>query len=241
MKKSEVYAKYGIKYDAKTQKIETPIGPMRELLKAGNSKVGKAVKTWSMDQTTCACHCKGCYGDSGFYRTASVRKSLANNTRLAREHLEFLERAIRAQLETLPAGTEIRIHAPGDFFSDEYADMWKRIARDFPGTVFWTYTKREKYEGLFDDLDNANIVKSLVNGQFNFGHCGHVLDLYKDLKSRGESVHICRCGVDDNQHCAGCHECSISKYVLFIEHSTDYKAKEDPLFPALSELIENQK
>lgn len=238
MKKSEIYAKYGIEY--KGGKIITPIGPMNELLKAGNSKVGKSVKTWSMNQTTCACHCKGCYGDTGFYRMANVKKSLDMNTKLATEHLEFFERAIRAQLETLADGTEIRIHALGDFFSLEYVMVWHNIARDFSKLIFWTYTKRAEYEASFDDLDNANIVKSMVNGQYNFGHCDHVMKMYEDLKKAGEKVHICRCGVDDNQHCAGCHECSISKYVLFIEHSTEYKAKDDPLFKELEAVINNQ-
>lgn len=39
--KAAIYAKYGIKYDAKTGTIETPIGPVKELLKVGNSKTGK--------------------------------------------------------------------------------------------------------------------------------------------------------------------------------------------------------
>lgn len=238
MTKKAIYAKYGITY--KDGKIETPIGWMSELLKAGNSKVGKSVKTWSMTQATCACHCEGCYGDSGFYNMPSVKKSLEMNTELATNHLEFFERAIRAQLETLPAGTEIRIHALGDFFSLEYVMVWHDAARDFPQLVFWTYTKRRQYEDAFDDLDNANIVKSIVNGKFNYGHCDHVMEMYEGLKAAGEKVHICRCGVDDDQHCAGCHECSISKYVLFLEHSTGYNAKSDPLFSELEAIINNQ-
>ena len=119
--KKQIYAKYGIEYV--NGKIKTPLGWMCELLKEGNSKVGKKVKTWSMNQTTCKCHCKGCYGDSGFYNMPSVKKSLDRNTQLAREHTEFFRRALFAQLETLPAGTEIRIHALGDFFGDEYAEV----------------------------------------------------------------------------------------------------------------------
>lgn len=237
MNKKAIYNKYGIEY--KAGKIVSPIGEMRELLKDGNSKVGKTVKTWSMNTTTCKVQCAKCYGRTGFYKTKTVQESLARNTELARFHLDFVNRAIRAQLETLPEGTEIRIHAVGDFFSLEYVQMWHDIARDFPGMVFWTYTKTE-YESAFDDLENANIVPSIVNGKFNFGHCDHIINLHDELKEAGEKVHICRCGVDNNQHCAGCHECSVKQFVLFLEHSTEYKAEEDPLYETLKGIIETQ-
>ena len=56
----------------------------------------------------------------------------------------------------------------------------------------------------------------------------------------GKSVYICRCGVDKNQHCTNCKGCSKNDYVLFIEHSTDYKAENDPCFNELKEIIERQ-
>jgi len=240
MDKKKAYSNYGIEY--KNGKINTPIGWTCELLKTGNTKTGRAVKTWSMNQTTCPCHCPGCYADSGCYQFTSVKKALANNTELATKYLEFTERAIMAQCETLKADTEIRIHAVGDFFSREYLDTWHRIAERFPTLKFWTYTKVLAFESAFDDLDNANIVKSLVPGfGFNFGHCDYVIEMYNDLISKGEKVHICRCGIDDSQHCAGCACCSKYKYVLFVEHSTAYKAKDDPRYNELVKLIENQK
>lgn len=238
--KANIYAKYHITY--KGGKIETPIGTINELLKKGNSKTGAAVKTWSMDQTTCPCHCKGCYADHGCYQFANVKESLRKNTELARDHIDFLNRAIRAQLETFADGTEIRIHAVGDFFSGDYLMMWHEIAKDFPNLIFWTYTKVRAFENAFADLDNANIVKSIVDGfGFNFGHCDYIIDMYNALIKLGVKVHICRCGIDDDQHCAGCHKCSECEYVLFVEHSTDYVATEDPRYSELVELIENQK
>ena len=238
--KKDIYARHGIVFENGT--ITTPIGEMKELLKAGNSKTGKAVRTWSMDQTTCPCHCKGCYADSGCYNFSNVKESLRRNTELAKEHLEFLNRALRAQLETFKDGTEIRIQAVGDFFSAEYLKMWHDIARDFPQHIFWTYTKVTAFENAFADLDNANIVKSIVKGfGFNFGHCGRVIEMYKTLIELGVKVHICRCGIDENQHCAGCHKCSECECVLFVEHSTDYVAQDDPRYPELVELIETQR
>lgn len=237
--KKESYARRGIAFDGRH--ITTPVGEACELLKAGNTKTGRSVLTWSMNQTTCPFHCKGCYADAGHYQRASVRRSLDINTKLARDHLEFLERALRAQLDTLKDGSEVRIHAVGDFFSRPYLEMWRRIVRDYPRLVFWTYTKYREYESAFDAYPNGNIVPSIVGGHgFNFGHCAHVIDMYRALKEAGEHVHICRCGIDPNQHCAGCHMCSDSKYVLFVEHSTDYVAGKDPRYGELVALIESQ-
>lgn len=238
MKKKDIYEKHGITY--KNGKILTPLGWMTEPLKKGNSKTGAGVFTWSMTTKTCGQRCDGCYGEKGFYNMPNVKKSLQNNTRLAMEYLAFWKAAVLAQCETLKDGTEIRIHAVGDFFSAEYVQAWHDIAEAFPELIFWTYTKRTQYETAFDDLDNANIVKSLINGKYNFGPCEHVTKLYEELKAENRSVHICKCGVDDEQHCEGCHKCSISEFVLFLEHSTDYNAKKDPGYEAFCELVNSQ-
>lgn len=237
MTKKDIFNKYGIEY--KNGKINTPLGWLPLLLKDGNAKTGKSVKTWSMNTTTCAVHCEGCYGERGCYNFSGVKRSLANNTELARNFPDFTERALIAQLETMPDGTEIRIHAVGDFFSLEYVQMWQRIVERFNNLVFWTYTKTE-YADAFDGFANANIVKSIAHGKLNFGHCDHVMALYEELQTAGESVHICKCGVDPEQHCAGCHKCSISDYVLFLEHSTEYDAESDPLYKAFCEMVNNQ-
>lgn len=224
LNKRTIYAEYGIAYDK--GKIETPIGTMNELLKKGNSKTGEKVKTWSMNQTTCPCHCEKCYANYGCYNFAGVKKSLEMNTELAVNHLEFLERALMAQCETLEDGTEIRIHAVGDFFSLAYIEMWGRIIKAFPTLVFWTYTKVQAFESMFDEFPNANIVKSLVPGfGFNFGHIDYIINMYNALIAMGKEVHICKCGIDDNQHCHNCASCSKYEYVLFVEHSTEYDAK----------------
>ena len=257
MNKKQVYKKYGIEYDTKTQKILSPIGWINPLLKNGNTKLGKAVWTWSMLPTnrkythiingqeviidgTCPCHCKGCYATKGNYNFPSCVESLATKTWLARNCMAFVENAIMAQIQA--DGIKLcRIHASGDFFSVEYIDMWKRICKAFPNTAFWTYTKNSFAESAFDGIENINVVKSIIKGfGFNFGHCGYIMQVYKALQEKGIPVYICRCGIDKNQHCTNCKGCSKNEFVLFIEHSTDYKAESDPLFPALRDLIESQ-
>lgn len=258
--KKDIYAKHGIVFDSKTNKILSPVGMIKELLKDGNSKTGKGVKTFSLlagtaEYTTningheisakgsCACDCAGCYAKTGCYNFPSVKASLTLNTWLVSNHLDFVYNAISAQLETIGSG-EIRIHASRDFNSinsGDYADMWIRIASENPAFKFWTYTKIQKYETLLDNLDNGNIVKSIIpHIGVNFGKCGYIIETYYKLKAMEKSVYVCRCGIDENQHCERCNVCSTYEYVLFIEHSTDYIAEEDPAFPILCEIIKNQ-
>ena len=258
MKKSkkEIYSAYGIEFQ--NGKILAPIfGYVNPMLIDGNGKIGKGIWHFSTLATnrifackineisvdvlgTCICDCIGCYAMSGNYRYQSTKDSLALRTIIARNHLDFCERAIMAQIQADDIRA-IRIHASGDFFSLEYAEMWKRIASNNPNVVIWTYTKNKACESIFDGLQNANIVKSVIPTKgFNFGHCDYIISTYEYLKSIGKSVYICRCGIDKNQHCVNCKGCSKNDYVLFIEHSTSYKAEKDSLYPVLKALIESQ-
>lgn len=244
MTKKEIYKKHGIEYKAGKILYHGQWGT--ELLKEGNSKTGKRVYTWSMTpgtNGTCICDCIGCYAETGFYQMENVKKALALNTSIVNDDVNFFYRAVSAQLEAIGSG-EIRIHAAGDFHTknpQEYASTWHRIVKENPSFLFWTYTKIKEYETLFDDLPNGNIVKSVIDGSvFNFGHCGYIIDTYKKLKAMNASVYICRCGIDKNQHCENCGHCGKAQFVLFIEHSTAYKAEQDERYQELRELIESQ-
>lgn len=256
--KKDIYAKHGITFDG--DKILSPVGKISELLKQGNTKTGKAVYTFSIlpgtsdfeisvngekiqVKGTCCCNCSGCYAKTGRYNCDNVITSMAVNTYLANNHIDFVKACIMAQLESIGRG-EIRIHAAGDFNTkdpDSYTAMWHEIASKNNTFRFWTYTKVKKYETLFDDLKNANIVKSVIPGiGFNFGHCDYIINAYYTLKDMGKSVYICKCGIDKNQHCEKCGVCATYDYVLFIEHSTGYNAEKDPMFKKLCEIVNNQ-
>ena len=257
MTKKEIYAKYGIEF--KDGKINHPVlGWVRLPIVNGNAKIGKGCWHFSTLPTnkpytvkingieyhilgTCPLHCKGCYATSGNYRFQSCVNALGMRTWLVQNDVDFLERAIMAQIEADKIAV-LRIHAAGDFFSWAYVQMWQRIARKNPAVIMWTYTKKEQAEKAFDDIENVNIVKSIIKGYgFNFGHCDYVMETYKALKENGENVYICKCGTDKQQHCINCGACRTNKYVLFIEHSTEYKAEKDPLYSTLKALIESQK
>ena len=256
--KSAIYAKYGVEF--KAGKIISPVGPVCELLKEGNDKTGKRVLTFSIlpgtcnfeidingnmytVKGTCICDCAGCYAKTGHYNHDNTIRSMAINTYLVNNHIDFVKSCIMAQLEYNERG-EIRIHAAGDFNTkdpDKYAGMWREIAMKNNSYRFWTYTKVKRFEALFDDLKNANIVKSVIPGiGFNFGTCEYIINAYYTLKSLDQSVYICRCGIDKNQHCEKCGVCATYKYVLFLEHSTSYKAEKDPMYEKLCEIVNNQ-
>lgn len=260
MRKNEIYKEYGIEFKKvnTSEKIYSDeFGWINPLLVNGNSKVGKGVWTWSTLPTnkmyngtingkdynihgTCPCHCNGCYATKGCYNYQSTIDSMIKKTWLSINATDYVERAINAQIKADKIKI-VRIHASGDFINVEYVDMWKRIIKSNPNTKFWTYTKRTEFENAFDSFDNANIVKSIIpNVGINFGHCDYIIKTYFDLKNAGIDCYICKCGIDKNQHCTNCKSCSIHKYVLFVEHSTEYKAENDPLFSVLKNLIESQ-
>lgn len=260
--KAQVYAKYGIRYHK--GRIEAPeFGMIAPLLVNGNKKIGKGCYHFSMLPTnggfsfahngatyeiagTCCCTCRNddgevtCYATKGNYNFPSVRRSLGIKTFLARHHLDFVRRAIMAQIEADRISI-CRVHVAGDFFSSAYVDMWREIAQTFPGVTFWTYTKVRTAEGAFDDIRNFNVVKSLIPGHgFNYGNCAYIIALYEALRGMRKRVYICRCGIDETQHCFDCGACRSCDYVLFLEHSTKYNAQEDALFPVLKCIIESQ-
>lgn len=256
--KKDIYARFGIDY-RNGYIYHWFFGLIRPLLINGNDKIGKGVYHFSTLPTnkdytfkgrddddyitikgTCPCHCQGCYATKGNYRFQSCIRALGIRTWLAYNDIDFVKRAIKAQIIADNIRI-VRLHASGDFFGNEYIACIHDIVASNPDTVFWTYTKNANAENAFDDLDNINIVKSVIRGfGFNYGHCDYILKLYNALKAMGKSVYICRCGISKDQHCVNCGSCFRCDYVLFIEHSTDYKAEKDPLFDTVKAVIENQ-
>lgn len=245
-----------IKWDHKGKEYE-----LTEVLIDGNGKIGKGVwhfstlpgledyfsEKWDLAvKGTCPCNCEKCYGMRGNYCFKSTKDALAIRTFIAREDLEFLKAEIIREIRKHKIKA-VRVHATGDFFSKEYVQMWIDIAIECSETVFWTYTKAEgkgfdSELEMFNSLPNCNIVPSVIKDfGFNFGHIDYLLRVFKSLKAEGKDPYICPCGTDKNQHCNNCKGCSANKYVLFVEHSTEYKAEKDALYPTLQEIIRNQK
>ena len=92
-----------------------------------------------------------------------------------------------------------------------------------------------------DNIPNMNIVKSIIKGHgYNYGHIAYIAALYYALKRAGKSVHICKCGINPEQHCSDCDGCSSHEYVLFVEHGTGYNPKTDYGYDKFVQLVNNQ-
>lgn len=175
--KKECYARHGIEYICEDGKdyINAPVfGKIKPLLVNGNEKIGEGVYHFSTlpttaeftaeingltfsERGTCPCSCKGCYATKGNYNYNSTKASLLIKTRLVRVGIDFVKRAILAQIEADQISF-IRIHASGDFFSVEYVEMWKEIVKASPSCTFWTYTKYElTYPALINLTCRADV------------------------------------------------------------------------------------
>lgn len=136
-------------------------------------------------------------------------RAWTENTALAFNHLRELEKALDAWLtENRPA--LFRIHSSGDFFSVEYARMWRRIAMRHAETRFLAFTKQFDIvrHVRFYALDNFELVLSGWTGV-------HVPD---DLR-RHYRVAWCNDGTEtripaDAIHCPGdCNACRAYWYL----------------------------
>lgn len=60
-----------------------------------------------------------------------------------REHRwNNFEGVLKGGIPPLPSKAKaVRIHASGDFYNQEYFDMWLQVCRDNPDVEFWAYTK----------------------------------------------------------------------------------------------------
>lgn len=90
-----------------------------------------------------------CYSASDESRYKNVRNSRHNNYNLLREAgtkdnmAELIVSSIYYNL--LGNAPLIRIHESGDFFSQNYFDAWIEVAKKFPNTIFYAYTKSLTY------------------------------------------------------------------------------------------------
>lgn len=110
-------------------------------------------------------------------RFPTVRAIVWRNYLTLRE-LKTVEAMANALHDAIPPkATRIRIHANGDFFSQDYFDAWIEVARRNPHLKFWAFTKsvpfwiarkesipsnlkmQASYGGKYDDLIKAHGLK----------------------------------------------------------------------------------
>lgn len=127
----------------------------------------------------------GCYAKSGAYLWSNVAKAYENRLALTENVSDFINvivPSIDKLLKKHKDGTVlIRIHDSGDFYSQEYYEAWKTIARQFKNdnrVIFYSYTKMismVKSDNAL--LDNFKIIYSFGGSE------DYLIDVDKDRHS----------------------------------------------------------
>lgn len=194
---------------------------LADVLTNNNSKLGKNILCFDLLAVVTCPNCKdcriGCYALKAQRQYPATYNKRLINTILAVRHLSVLEQLIVQQLR-LTKKKIVRIHSSGDFFNQQYLDMWVRIARQFPRIKFYGYTKTY---GIFDfyecdRLENMNIVNSVLpDGSVNFGSADYVAQKLVQFPQ----ARTCKLTFGSNDECMKtCFKCLYNRYILFKEH-----------------------
>lgn len=129
------------------------VGLERPLTRPGNTKLGPLFASFSMATDSCIgaskeCE-KYCYGKRGYYAYQTAIDALLRNSEAARR--PGFESRMRHELALRPEPF-FRIHVVGDFFSPEYVDIWRRLAKANPQKTFLTYTRSWTDPGILKAL-----------------------------------------------------------------------------------------
>jgi hypothetical protein len=142
-----------------------------KLTQRGNAKLNN---TWLFNlpatPTVCNTVCKGCYAAREQVRFPSVLA--ARESRLtASKDASFSARIIAELSSARKLPLYYRVHASGEFYSQEYISHWLDIASAFPSITFYAYTKRlaDFDFTALSSLPNFVLINSLHFGKLNYG------------------------------------------------------------------------
>ena len=181
----------------------------------GNEKLHK-VLVFDLPAVLSCPNCKDCkktcYAVQAQEQYEDCRVFRNTNFYMAVCEKEKLQELIVAQLKRARTNV-VRIHSSGDFFSQQYIDMWTAIMKQFPNKKFYAYTKVEKLF-KFKKLSNFNLITSFINGKLNYGNIEYCNELKKHY-----NAFICPCGIDKKVKCGiDCNYCVTNKNVCFLQH-----------------------
>jgi len=201
-------------------------GKMREkkemrknLLQSGNQKLSRDILVFNLPPgRSCLDHkqCyKTCYARKAYRQYPAVKISWNYNLDLAINNPDKLYCLLTEQLKNTKKD-KIRIHSSGDYFSQDYLDLWEKIIRNFPDKRFYAYTKSNKILNFnkINKLKNFNLINSFIAGKLNYGSAVHCDNLVKNhdaflcpaTKGKGTT-----CGLD-------CNYCITKNKPVFIIH-----------------------
>jgi len=84
-----------------------------------------------------------CYARNGTYNFSNVKgRHIANLEYTLEEPQEWFNQMLDEVQQPKMKGKFIRVHDAGDFYSEEYLNLWLQIARETPEVNFYCYTKQ---------------------------------------------------------------------------------------------------
>ena len=190
-----------------------------KVLQAGNKKLSRDILIFNLPPGKSCLNCKECYktcyARKAYKQYPNVKISWNYNLELAKNDPEKLFNSIVNQLKSTKKNI-IRIHSSGDFFSQDYIDLWEKIIKSFPDKRFYVYTKVNKLLDFSNirKLNNFNLIKSFIDGYLNYGSIDYCNKLVKNHgaflcpATKGKGI---RCGQD-------CNYCINNSRPVFIEH-----------------------
>ena len=171
-----------------------------------------------------------CYAIPFYRQYPNVWERYDSNFNLAKNDRKWLayqiSKQIQAKKKTRAGLVAVRVHSSGDFFSQEYLDMWADITEKHPDVNFYAYTKSDKILDFrrLDAAPNFNVIRSFIDGRFrNYGDPKYVAK----VKAAVPDAFICPAIHNREVHCgAQCNYCIQGSKPLFYIHGTMKKAGE---------------
>jgi hypothetical protein len=119
-----------------------------------------------------------CYARNGTYLFSNVRGRHVANLEYIMEDPEGWYGQMLAEVQhPKKKGKFIRIHDAGDFFSEEYLELWLKIARNTPEVTFYCYTKEV---AMFKRVVEPNCPSNFRYLYSMGGKQDHLIDLEND-------------------------------------------------------------
>ena len=185
-----------------------------KLIQKGNSKLHNAYM-FNLPATKEVCNraCHGCYAAREQVRFPVILE--ARTKRLNASLDPTFSTTIITELSSLKTKPKyFRVHASGEFYSQDYISQWEVVAKEFPQIIFYAYTKRiNDFDfSALSALPNFVLINSLQFNKLN----------YSKLEDAPKDVFICPsyAGATCGESCTYCQTKGQAdvKGVWFIKH-----------------------
>ena len=149
------------------RKVANAVSPNGKTATIANTFGLPAGKNFSCPGATSVCE-SVCYAGKLERVYKGVRENLIHNWNLLKDaDHDTMESLIQDMINDFKADCDkrnapklFRIHWDGDFFSDEYAFVWKHIVLNNPDIKFWVYTRVASAANMLKDIDNLSLYYS---------------------------------------------------------------------------------